>query len=245
MNKLLQYMLVEKLKLKRTFAPRMTWLMPALTLLIAFLLMGGRLFQTGAYNWWYVIMLPGATTLFCTLVVQKDANMKFQGVLALPVDPRKLWLGKALLCMVWLLTVCLIFFVGAMLGGLWLGQTILPAQGLMASVLLAVTFAWQIPLCLFLAVTCGMFITILINLAGSIVLGILFATREIWWVVPYAIPIRLMCPVLEILPNGIPAEAGDPLLAWGVILPGVLESLALCGVLLWLTAQWFSKREAL
>ncbi|MFC3746244.1 lantibiotic immunity ABC transporter MutE/EpiE family permease subunit [Paenibacillus sp. GCM10012306] len=240
---MLSYLAAERIKLKRTFARKTVWIMPLLTLLIAFGLMGGPLYQAGVYNWWYVIMLPGALTLFCSLVIQRDARMRFRGVLVLPVNARRIWLGKALVSMLWLLVVNLVLFVGAFLGGELLGQTVAPGQGFFGLMALGVMLAWQIPLCMFLVLKCGLFVTILINLAGNLLLGIMFATRDTWWAVPYAIPIRVMTPILRIQPNGVPAQADNPLLNPAVIVPGILISLALCGLLLWLTALWFCKRE--
>ena len=39
----------------------------------------------------------------------------------------------------------------------------------------------------------------------------------IWYVLVSAIPMRMMCPLLHVLPNGLAAEAGNPLLDTGVI----------------------------
>ena len=55
------------------------------------------------------------------------------------------------------------------------------------------------------------------------------------WLIPYAVPARLMCPVLKILPNGLPAEPGNitfspQLLSWESILPGLVVT-CLCFVL--------------
>lgn len=238
------YFTAESLKLKRTFAQKTVWIMPLLTLLIAFGLMGGPLYQTGVYNWWYIIMLPGALTLFCSLVIQRDARMKCRGVLVLPVDPGRIWLGKAMLSALWLLAVNLVLFAGAFLGGALLGQSVSPSQGLLGLIVLVLTLAWQIPLCMFLALQYGLFVTILINLAGHLVLGLMFATRDTWWVMPYAIHIRVMTPILGIQPNGVPAQSGNPLLDTSVIAPGITISVALCGLLLWLTSYQFRKREA-
>ena len=40
-----------------------------------------------------------------------------------------------------------------------------------------------------------------------------------------AIPMRMMCPLLHVLPNGLAAEAGNPLLDTGVIVPGMCLSI--------------------
>lgn len=234
----------ERLKMKRTFAMKLVWLAPLLTLFFSFALMHGRYFQSGAYNWWYVLMLPGALSLFCALLIQKDARMKFRPVLSLPVSPSRIWLGKAGLGLVWLAAACLLLFAGATLGGQVWNPTVSLADGLLGSLLLVVTMAWQIPLCLFLAARLGLFVSVLANLLVGLASGLLAATHAYWWAVPYAIPLRLMAAVLGIAPNGLPLEAGDPLWDKGVILPGLVISLALAVLLLALTSLWFRKKEA-
>ena len=79
----------ERLKWKRTFIPQLLWLTPLITLLLSAVLMGGAYFQTGAYNWWYTMLLPGALTICCALVVEKDKKLKYHSILALPLDLKK------------------------------------------------------------------------------------------------------------------------------------------------------------
>ena len=61
-------------KLRRTFTKNLIWIAPIATLFISAILNLGSTFQSGGYNWWYTIMLPGMLTLICTNVVQKDNN---------------------------------------------------------------------------------------------------------------------------------------------------------------------------
>lgn len=244
MINLINCILAERLKWKRTFAPKLVWIAPVVTLLLCFVLGAGSVFQIGAYNWWYTTLLPGALIIFCSLVMQKDARMKYRSVLAMPLDLKKIWVSKILACAGLLLASCVIFFIGVTAGGRLLGQSIPLLNSIAGSLLIFTTFLWQIPLCLYLSGKCGMFVTILLNLAGNVVCGILFADKTSWWMMPYSIPIRLMCPVLNILPNGLPVEADSLLLDSGVILPGVLISLAWFGVLSLVTTIWFQRQEA-
>ena len=54
---------------------------------------------------------------------------------------------------------------------------------------------------------------------------------------------RLMFPVLGVLPQGVMANPGDPMLNDGVIPVGVVLSIVLLALLLFATAQWFPKQE--
>ncbi|WP_249897195.1 lantibiotic immunity ABC transporter MutE/EpiE family permease subunit [Paenibacillus sp. PK3_47] len=222
----------------------MLWLAPVFTLLLCAFLMGGRFFQSGAYNWWYTMLLPGALTLACSLAVQKDARMKYRGILALPVDLRMIWAGKTAACAGWLLCILSVFFLGITAGGMLFGGTI-PLQNSMAgSLLIFITFLWQIPLCLFLASRFGLFAAVLLNMFGNVLGVVTFDIGGLWDFMPYTLTFRLMCPVLFILPNGLPVPADSPLRDTGNILADVLVSLAWFGLLFFLTAHKFRRQEA-
>lgn len=232
------------MKWRRTFVPKLLWITPLFTMLLCAVLMGGRFFQTGAYNWWYTMLLPGALTLTCSLALQKDARMKYRGLLALPVDPRMIWAGKIIACAQWLLATLLLFLAGITAGGMLLGQTIPVPDSIAGSLLIFVTFLWQIPLCLFLAARLGLFAAVLLNMSGNVLGVVAFNTGGLWDYVPYTITFRLMCPVLSILPNGLPVPADSPLRSTDIIVPDTLIALVWFVLLSFLTAEWFRRREA-
>ena len=64
-----------------------------------------------------------------------------------------------------------------------------------------------------------------------------------WFILPSAIPGRILCPLLHVLPNGIKAEVGDPLLDTAVILPGIGISVIWFGIATTLFLYWFRKFE--
>jgi len=237
-------MKAERLKWKKTFIPKLVWLAPIVAILLTALLMGGKLFQSGAYNFWYTMLLPGALTICCALVIEKDAKLKYHSILAMPLDLKKIWLGKIFACSAWLLLTSLIFFAGIIAGGILFGNSFSFINSLTGSLLIFVTFLWQIPLCLFLAAKLGTYMAVLINLVGNIVGVVALADGEFWYSVPYAITARLICPTLEILPNGLLVPEGSPLLSMSVIVPGLLIALAWFALISYFTARWFQKREA-
>jgi ABC-2 type transport system permease protein len=89
-----------------------------------------------------------------------------------------------------------------------------------------------------------MFATMIVNVLGNIACNVLLATTAYWWAVPYAIPSRLMCAAIGVLPNGLPVPEGDALWDKSVILPGVLITLSLFFLLCILTMRVFRHREA-
>ncbi|RGL31088.1 lantibiotic immunity ABC transporter MutE/EpiE family permease subunit [Paenibacillus polymyxa] len=240
-----QYIAAEHLKLKRTFTKKLVWLAPIVTLLLCTGLMGGHMFQSASYNWWYIMLLPGALTLMCSGVIQKDGKkLKYRAILGMSVDSAQVWYGKIGVCVRLLMVSSIILFVGITLGGFVFSSSVTLAGSVAATLILFVTFLWQIPLCLFLTDRIGMFATLIINMLGNVACTILFATSSIWWAVPYAIPARLMCAVIQVLPNGLAILSEDPLLDRGVIVPGLVITVGLFMILSVLTAMSFRKREA-
>ncbi|MGG4499861.1 lantibiotic immunity ABC transporter MutE/EpiE family permease subunit [Paenibacillus polymyxa] len=240
-----QNIAAEHLKLKRTFTKKLVWLAPIVTLLLCTGLMGGHMFQSASYNWWYIMLLPGALTLMCSGVIQKDGKkLKYRAILGMSVDLAQVWYGKIGVCVRLLMVSSIILFVGITLGGFVFSSSVTLAGSVAATLILFVTFLWQIPLCLFLTDRIGMFATLIINMLGNVACTILFATSSIWWAVPYAIPARLMCAVIQVLPNGLAILSEDPLLDRGVIVPGLVITVGLFMILSVLTAMSFQKREA-
>ncbi|WP_420538906.1 lantibiotic immunity ABC transporter MutE/EpiE family permease subunit [Paenibacillus polymyxa] len=240
-----QNIAAEHLKLKRTFTKKLVWLAPIVTLLLCTGLMGGHMFQSASYNWWYIMLLPGALTLMCSGVIQKDGKkLKYRAILGMSVDLAQVWYGKIGVCVRLLMVSSIILFVGITLGGFVFSSSVTLAGSVAATLILFVTFLWQIPLCLFLTDRIGMFSTLIINMLGNVACTILFATSSIWWAVPYAIPARLMCAVIQVLPNGLAILSEDPLLDRDVIVPGLVITVGLFMILSILTAMSFRKREA-
>lgn len=238
------YLEAENLKCKGTFAKNLVVIAPVLTMLLA--LISGRYFVENGYNWWYSIILPGFITLLSTLVNQyEDKKLSYRAVFALPVDLKRIWIAKVSLIALYVAAAGLIHLAGILVGmvvyntssGIAFGQVI------EATAILFITSLWQIPLCLFLSKKWGLMPAVLLNLCGGIVLEVLGANKAWWWACPYCWPSRLMCPVLGVLPQGVMANPSDPMLNAGVIPVGVVLSIALFVLLLFVTAQWFPKQE--
>lgn len=235
----------EYLKLNRTFTKKMFWMAPLLNLLLCFGLMGGRFFQTASCNWWYFLLLPGALSLICGGIIQKDMKkLNNRAFLGLPVDPGQIWLGKIGAAAILLALASAVLFIGVTIGGVLLPAQLTLASSAAATLLIPVTFLWQIPFCLLLANRFGLFGALLVNLSVHVVCSAELSVSNFWWIFPHAIPARLMCAVIGVLPNGLAVPAGDALLDTGVILPGVAVSLAWFAALSLLGVPVFRKLEA-
>lgn len=246
------YFKSECLKIKHTFAEKLIFIAPIFAILFPLLLQPAY-FEGNSYNWWYASMLPGMISLGCSLVAVKDKKMKNMAVLSLPIDLKKVWIAKILVCVVIITIASTIHLLGNIIIGniFGIGQLgrVAMISAFLGSLILIVTFLWQAPLCLFLSGKIGMFPTILINLIAYMTLGIIFAVKKVLWITPYAIPARLMCPILRILPNGLPAVPGattftPELLSGSVILPGIIITIVLFIALTILTAKWYERQEA-
>lgn len=248
---MIPYLAAEKIKIKHTFLNKLIWLAPLTPMLIALLISGGY-FQITSYNWWYATILSGMLSLSCALLAEKDKKMNNRAILSLPVSLKRVWVSKVLLVLGILICSCMIFFCGIQLFSLLLNkgdfQIISVKNTLLGSIVLVVTFMWQIPICLFLGNKIGIFLTVLLNVIANGV-GLAFATKSIWLLNPYAYPSRLMIPIMEILPNGMLAKPESvtfkpELLSYHVLLPGIVISVVLFLLFTYVTTKWFEKQEA-
>lgn len=239
---MLAYMRAAWLKEKRSFHKVLIWMMPLITILLAGLLMGNMYLQAGAYNWWYTLLLPGCFTMICAFIVTKEKRKNRHGWFGIVICKKKLWLAELTVCTGYLWAACLYFFLFVTLCGVFCGQTISVTESLSATILLGLTFAWQIPLWMWLAEKVGAMPVILVSIFCNFVVAILCATERFWWI-PFAIPARLMSACVHILPNGLPTETGSILADKGVILPGIMITVLLYILLSVMTSFWFEKSE--
>lgn len=242
MNNMINIISSEYQKYKRTFTKKLIYLAPLLTMSLCILLGTGAFLQNGTYNWWYTIILPGVLPLICGEVIKKDKNkVNYRGVLTLPVATKKIWYGKIAVTALFYLIASAVLFLGLTLGGLVFGNYIPVPQSFAGSIVLFLTFLWQIPLCLFISQHFTMYGAVILNFGCNMAIATFLAKTSLWWV-PYAIPARLMCPIMGVLPNGLMVEAGSPLLSPDVILPGIIINLTLFTVLSIATARAFNSK---
>lgn len=235
----------EHLKLKRTFGKYLPIIAPIATLLLVLVLTGGLAdaFPAGAWNWWYGTLLPGTLAVICYLSVAKDRKSHYYNLKSLSLSSKKLIFGKIIYIAFGLFIANAIIFLGATIGGILLGTTISVGGATAATILLTISYLWEIPVYLFLSTRFGMFADIFLCMVLSIGGVATVADKSTWWLCPSSIPIRLMCPMLGILPNGLPIPVGSELLSDVVILPGILLSVLWFVITTILFAIWFKKME--
>ncbi len=241
---MMYYIKAENLKCRRTFAKKLVLIAPLLMVFLASI--SGRYLVQNGYNWWYTILLSGFITLATALVNQiEERKLRYRTIFALPVSLQKIWIFKVFLLAIYVLVACILHLVGMILGKLLINPTssISITQMVTATLILILVSLWQIPFCLFLSKKFGLMATALINVGIGIVLGIFAVTEDFWWACPYSWTMRLMCPVLGILPNGTLALQDDALLNPSVLPIGIALSAVLFLLLLTVTANWFQRQE--
>ncbi|MDO5302037.1 MAG: lantibiotic immunity ABC transporter MutE/EpiE family permease subunit [Tissierellia bacterium] len=240
------YLLGETLKYRRTLVGKIPLLAPLGTILAALILMPAY-FTVNGYNWWYVFLLPGTAALLAGLMVEGEEKSHWGGVHSLDLSFEKLWAAKVAVAGGYLLLAIALHLLGmVLLQGLLprqLGGNYPPGQLALASGILFLTSLWQLPLCLHLAKSWGLFLTVMVHSALSFLLGIFTWDGALGPLLPQSWAMGAMVEVLGILPSGIPTDGGGTALSWGLVRACALSA-ALCLLGTWATGKWFSRREA-
>lgn len=219
----------ESIKLRHTFGKILPVAAPLFTILLAFSLTGGgqgKALPIGAWNWWYTLLLPGMLAVLCYLGIRKDKKIGDYHIWMQPEPVGKCLAGKITYYVLALVTANFLLFGGVLLCGKLFGSTIGGWEGFCGFLLLSIASLWEIPLYMLLSSRFGMFATVFSCVVLSLGGVGSVADTNLWWLCPSAVPSRLMCPVLGILPNGLPVPADSSLWNRNVILPGILISMS-------------------
>ena len=133
-------------------------------------------------------------------------NEKAEKLIKQLIDNGTLLSGAAMLLLM-VLVILISFFLEHVLNVTFMIEPSLSSQ-LAAGALLWLSFCWQIPWCLLLAQTLGRTVMLILHLVLYNVMAILVSLLPVYMFFPGALAARMMCPVLGILPNGLPAQSG-------------------------------------
>lgn len=246
----------EILKNSHTASKKSVVLMPVFVVLLSAFL-AKEYFIVDVYNWWYMAVLPGTLAVLCGAVCKKERQSKNQNVLALPVDIKVVWDAK-ILCVVRLFILSGMIMTGIAMcvkGMLKYGLQVESVLDIdyksqaAAMAILMVTFLWQIPFCMLLEQLLGTPLMLAVHMLLYAVSACELSLKPYFMLFPGAIPARLMCAVLRVLPNGLLAEDGmatflPELLDERMIGAGLLSSL-LWFLLLWILSRRIYERQVL
>lgn len=229
----------ESLKMRHTFGKILSIIFPVFTLFLVYGLMGGRNFSAGVWNFWYTILLPAMLAVLCYLGMKKDEKINYYNMLVTPATPEKCFAGKMIYYSIGLFLSNFVIFIGTSVADILNGSTISLVGGICAAVLLSILYLWEIPLYMLLSYRFGMFVDIFVCFILSIGATAILANTNLWWLCPAAVPVRLMCPILGILPNGLLVPDGSSLYSTNVILPGIFVSLVWFVLMVYLVMHFF------
>ncbi len=216
---------------------------PLIVMLLAVLTMPVDYRQTNAYNMWYMFLLPFVTGYVAGTLLTSERRYLYHGLFAILEEKRKLWYAKIVVGIFYLLFAGVVMSTAVWLCGSFLGTAqISMRENAAACLLLSLTFAWQIPVVMYLTLKSHKIFAILVCTVANIVCACSLALKEVWWI-PFAIPARLMCRVLGILPNGLLVAEGD-FNSTNVVVIGTFIGIVLLLFFSVVTAKRFEKEEA-
>lgn len=233
----------EYIKGKHTPVRKLLFLLPLLVSLMAAFLMRGQLTQIGAYNWWYMMLLPTIVALFCAQLIQSEKKIGYFNLEILPYSRKLLWQAKISIACLYLLTSSLVLFGLTTIFGFIFGAQLSISQGLLACIILTITWIWQIPLALFLSAKFNSTTTFISIIGLNLILSIQDFSGGPLWFIPFSITPRLMAAIIAVNPNGVPLSSTSDLHNTTVVLPGILITICLFILLSWLTTKWFNNRR--
>lgn len=239
----MKYLKSEYLKFKRTISSKLLWIAPLLTALFAWIVGGFTGFQYMTFYWWYAFLLPGTVAILCALAHQKEERAgKYYSVFSMPLDLTKFEAAKAIVLAEKLVVAALFLAAFVSIGNLISPATAVYSAGwnILGSLGIALASIWQIPLCLYLARKVGMVLPIVINSVLGIFVPMMLGSTTLGWLCPYCWAAKLAEPLMGIEING--TFSGSVAFSSAVLVVLAL-SLLLFGVLAYLDARSFSKRE--
>jgi len=239
---MVNFLKAEFLKQKHSFNNVIVWLIPVINILISFVLTGPTYIQTASYNWWYILFLPFVLTYISSSIIKKDCKFNLHGLFGIVKNKKQLWYAKIGTATIYLFLTCFIFSLFTSICGFVFQRQIPVFDNILAGILLFITFAWQIPLFMFISLKINMFLSVLLSAGCNLIIAAICAVESYWWV-PFAIPARIMCPVIKVLPNGLLMETNNPLNNNNVIWIGVLITVSLYFVISYITAKIFESQE--
>lgn len=233
----------ELIKNRRTYGKRNIIIIPLVITILSIVLMGGRYNQIGAYNWWYVIFLPFCLLMLSMSTIEIEKKHNYFNLYSLSLEKYKLWMAKIFIITFYILVANIFVFGFTTISGLFLGSEYTIIQGLTATLVLTLTVAWQIPVMLFVSVRYHSFVGFIFMFVMNIICSGQPIAGTNLWLIPFAIPSRLMAPILRINPNGISLAMDSPLQNSGVISIGLIITIGLFVIFSAATSVWFERRE--
>lgn len=233
----------ENLRYKRTFAQKLFYIAP-IYILIQILAFNIYVFSN-SMNWWSIFFMPFTIAILCSLVTLREKKSgNYRTLKSRDINLRKMWISKILIISYYTLLASLMVILYLLIIKLIHNSSLIPVGNLfLATFVIWLTTLILIPICLFLSEAFGPFSSIFVTCIG-IVGAVLMAPKSSWYLCPWGLNVRLMCPILKIHPSGLLLEKTSTLLDSSVIPIGIIVGVVGFILLSILTSSWFAKKEA-
>lgn len=234
----------ELLKMRHSTMGRSMWVMPVITILLGYLIsMAGPYAQQFTYNIWYGTLYPCLVPLLCAMNIRCEIRLHYQTMLASPVFGAGQWTAKCIAVALKLLLSQGIFWAVVSLLGIVFTTSVPVRFGGAGMLIVWAVSLWQIPFYLMLASKLGMIPCVMLGLLAAF-FSFSVVEKGLFFLFPFSIADRLMCPVLLIRPNGLLLEPGDALLDPVVFLSGFCMAAVLLAATVFGSVKWWERREA-
>lgn len=230
----------ELLKMRHTFAMKLVLCAPLATLLLGYILSGSYV-QLSTYNWWYTIILPVLVSMLSANIIVRERNIGMQNILCFPVSFSKIWFGKMLALFFLTFVANFLLWLVTTVVGFMASMKVSPINGMIGCALSALTFLWQIPLIMLLTNFMGYFPVLILSVGANLLLSTVGAEKNWFFLDPYSIPARVVCPFFGMRPNGLPLESDSPLMDGSAVILGLLISFLLLFLMSWIGSRFFEK----
>lgn len=243
------YLKAENLKLKHTLLKKLIFLFPIFCLIPA-KFVGYCGFAASMLNYWCIFILPVVIPVFCGLINQKEIKYhKYRLVYSLPINLKKIWIAKNLLCIFYLfLSALFITIITCLINRTYIVYNIISTENLnifIGFMIIFLTTLWQVPLCMALTKKFGLISITVANLILNMILTYMDITNSSYfWLSPYAWGARILCTTNHVMVNGLEATDASLYLSTLTIILLCFVSTIICAAITCLTANRFTKLEA-
>ncbi|QAV33350.1 ABC-2 type transport system permease protein [Fervidobacterium changbaicum] len=247
---MLNYLKAEFLKYKRTPIKKLFYFVPIMVSLTVVLIMlnspksfmePGAFIIATSYNWWTVLFMPLSIAFIvglASVMERKAGNYKIFVLRNLSL--KGIWMSKILTISVLMLCSVIIFSVLVAASQKVFAGWIATKEIVISTFIIWFGSISLVPIYLFFGTKFGLAGSILIGFLGSLS-GPLTATEQYWFLNPFSIVIRTLCPIIKVHPNGVLLPDGDPLITTTSVTMGMISSLIFFLVLSAITSLWFEK----
>ena len=246
----------EMLKYKRTFTKALIVLFPlffALKAIPGIWLMPECIVRscehvvTMVFNIWTVAFLPLGIALFAYLAASQERKAgNYRELRAHDYSPTRIWINKVAVMAIHTFLSTLVLMAATIISGLittTTGKWDIPLGTLLTSGIVTwIASLALIPIQLWAATWQGVFFSMGLGFAGMMC-GVFAAAKSFWIFLPWSWGTRMMCPLIQVNPNGVMLESGDSLLDFSVVPIGLVISIIAFLVITVMTAVWFNRRE--